>query len=91
MTWAGHLAFGMGGGLEGRKPEQSALARRVPQLDEAAKALARGEAIPQTASDAFRPPLAPPWIYPLFGRFMWRRKAKQNRCAQPLRLRRYAQ
>lgn len=90
MTWAGHLAFGMGGGIESRRPEQSPLAGRMPALEAAAEALAAGEPIPAESTAAFAKPLVPPWGYPLMGRFMWGRAARKSGCTERLGLRRYA-
>jgi hypothetical protein len=91
LEWAGHLAFGMGGSIEGRPPEQSPLARRVHLFDSAAEALAGGAAIPRAATDAFKKPVVPPWAYPAFGQVMWRMEARRRGCVEPLTLRRYAQ
>ena len=91
VEWAGALAFGMGGAIEGGSVERSPLARVLPQLDEAVEALASGRAVPAGATEAFARPLAPPWAYPLVGGLMWKRQARQRGCTQPLKLRRYAQ
>ena len=65
ITWAGSLAFGMGGSIEGRSLEQSPLGGRLGWLDAAADALAAGQPIPASATEAFARPLAPSWTYPL--------------------------
>lgn len=90
VAWAGSLAFGMGGSVEGGSVEQSPLAGRLGWLDAAAEALAAGQPIPPSATEAFARPLAPPWTYPLLGGWMWSRQAKKRGCTEPLTLRRYA-
>lgn len=88
--WGGALAFGVGGVIQGRRPEESPLARRVADLDAAADALAQGLPVPQSATASFARPLTPSWVYPLFGRIMWPRMAKKRGCTEPLKLRRHA-
>ena len=89
--WAGALAFGMGGSIEGRPVEQSPLGRVLPEFDAAVSALAEGRPIPPTSTAAFARPLAPAWAYPLAGGFIWKRQARKRGCTEPLTLRRYAQ
>jgi NAD(P)H-dependent FMN reductase len=89
--WAGALAFGTGGALEGRPIERSPLARAVPALDAAADALAAGQPIPSSASAAFAKPIAPAWVYTLFGGLAWWRLARKRGGKERLRLRRYPQ
>lgn len=91
IEWAGALAFGMGGAIEGGSIERSPLAKRLSALDAAAEALAEQRAIPQSARDAFARPLAPGWLYPLVGGLIWRRQARRRGCTQPITSRRYAQ
>ena len=91
VGWAGALAFGMGGAIEGRPPERSLLSRRIRHLDGAAEALASDRPIPPEATTAFARPLVPPRAYPLFGRFMWASQARTRGCTEPLTLRRYEQ
>ena len=91
IGWAGALAFGMGSSIEGGSIKQSPLARRLPEFDAAADALASGQAIPEAATAGFARPLAPAWGYPLLGGLMWGRQARRNGCTEPLTLRRYAQ
>jgi hypothetical protein len=90
VTWAGSLAFGMGGSIEGGSVEQSPLAGRLGWLDAAADALAAGGPIPPSATVAFARPLVPSWTYPLLGGWMWSRQAKKHGCTEPLTLRRYS-
>ncbi len=80
----------MGGSIEGGSVEQSPLAGRLGWLDAAADALAAGQPIPASATEAFARPLAPSWTYPLLGGWMWSRQAKKRGCTEPLTLRRYA-
>jgi len=91
VEWAGALAFGTGGALEGRSIERSPLARAVPALDAAADALAAGQPIPSSASAAFAKPIAPAWVYTLFGGLAWWRLARKRGGKERLRLRRYPQ
>jgi hypothetical protein len=89
IAWAGALAFGMGGSIEGGSIERSPLAARLSWLDAAADALATEQPIPTSATEAFARPLAPAWTYPLLGGWMWSRQAKKRGCTTPLTLRRY--
>jgi hypothetical protein len=91
VGWAGALAFGCGGALAGRTPEHSPLARVVPSLDQAADALAAGDAIPAEAAQSFGRQFAPTWGYTLFGGFSWWWMARKRGGREPLRLRRYPQ
>jgi hypothetical protein len=91
VEWAGALAFGMGGSVEGGSIERSPMARVLPELDRAVAALAEGRPIPETATSAFARPIVPAWTYPLFGYVMWTRMARKQGCSEPLTLRRYAQ
>jgi hypothetical protein len=88
--WAGALAFGVGGTIEGRDLGKSPLGGRMVDLDAAADALAAGTPIPDDVSERFARPLIPPRLYPLFGYFMWRGAARKRGCTEPLTLRRYA-
>jgi hypothetical protein len=89
--WAGALAFGMGGSIDGRPLERSPLGRVMPEFEMATAALSKGRPIPAESTEAFARPLAPAWTYPLLGGFMWARQARRQGCTEPLTLRRYAQ
>lgn len=91
VGWAGALAFGCGGAISGRTPEQSPLAKAVPALDEAVEALAAGRAIPDEARRVVGRQFAPIWAYTLFGGLGWWWIARKRGCREPLRLRRYLQ
>jgi hypothetical protein len=90
VTWAGSLAFGMGASIEGGSVERSPLSGRLNSLDAAAEALASGQPIPDSSTQAFARPLAPAWTYPLLGGWGWSRQAKQRGCTEPLTFKRYA-
>jgi hypothetical protein len=90
VAWSGALAFGMGGAIEGGSVEQSPLRPRLSALDEAVASLAVGEAIPDSSRESFARPLAPAWMYPLLGTWLWSRQAKKRGCTEPLTLKRYA-
>jgi multimeric flavodoxin WrbA len=90
VVWAGSLAFGMGGSIEGGSVERSPLSGRLASLDAAANALAAGQPIPEAATAVFARPLAPAWTYPLLGGWGWSRQAKKRGCSEPLTLKRYA-
>jgi hypothetical protein len=90
VAWSGALAFGMGGAIEGGSVEQSPLRPRLGALDEAVEALAAGVTIPDSAREPFARPLAPAWMYPLLGTWLWSRQAKKRGCTEPLTMKRYA-
>jgi hypothetical protein len=90
VAWAGALAFGMGASVEGAKLEKSPLAGRLKAFDAALDALASGGAIPASATATFAKPLAPAWLYPILGKWMWESQAKKKGCTEPLTLKRYA-
>lgn len=64
-SWAGALQLGEGGAVAGRPLDALGnMARHLTwAFDEAARALAEGEAIPESASRRFRQPLMPQRIY----------------------------
>lgn len=80
MQWAGGLAFGMGGVVDG-KP----LARRERMLrnlrkalDLSADALAQGRSIPEEAVTLAAQPVMPHWFYVWMGNWGWKRAAKKH-------------
>jgi len=91
VEWAGALAFGMGGAIEGRPVERSPLARSIGAFDAAADALMAGREIPEAAAQSVRRQLAPSWTYTMFGGLVWWWVARKRGVKGPLRLRRYAQ
>ncbi len=90
VEWAGSLAFGTGGALEGRRIEHSPLARAIPAFDQAAAALVTGHPIPKEAQDMVARRLSPSWVYTWFGGLAWWYVARKRGGREPLRLRRYA-
>jgi multimeric flavodoxin WrbA len=91
VEWAGALAFGTGGALEGRAIERSPLARAVPAFEQAVDALTAGREIPAAAIGAVGRQFAPTWAYTMFGGLLWWRVARRRGGREPLRLRRYPQ
>lgn len=91
VSWAGGLAFGMGGAIDGRPVEKSPLARALPAFDEAADALMAGRQIPASAVELVGRRLVPNWVYVWFGGIGWWWLARRRGAREPLRLRRYAQ
>lgn len=92
MRWAGALAMGMGGAIEGDL-------RRLPgggknildALRISAESLAKGDAIPEEAAKLFAKPLMPRWMYILFGNLGWRMQIRKNKAQRPLTYRPYSQ
>ena len=80
FVWAGGLALGMGGAVEGRLTAKPGgmLRNVVRSLDEAAAALAEGRVIPEDAIGAFGRPLMPRWLYFAAANFNWKRAARRN-------------
>jgi NAD(P)H-dependent FMN reductase len=89
VEWAGALAFGTGGAVEGRPVERSPLARAVAAFDAAAEALAAGRPIPASAAQALERQFAPGWVYTWFGGLGWWFLARKRGAKEPLRLRPY--
>ncbi|HJK96229.1 MAG TPA: hypothetical protein RMF84_03360 [Polyangiaceae bacterium LLY-WYZ-14_1] len=84
--WAGHLAVGGGGALQGDlDAPRGKLASQVRALDATAEALDAGEAVPKAALDDFARPLLPPALYRLAGDLGWLVQALQQG-ANPLTL-----
>ncbi len=80
FTWAGGLALGGGGAINGQPLEQvGGMARNVvAALDATADALARGQAAPPEAITLLRQPLMPRGLYRLAGNAGWLMTARQN-------------
>ena len=80
FEWAGGLAMGMGGAVEGRlagKP--SGMLRNVVRgLDLAAAALAEGNPIPPEAVEAFGRSLMPTRLYFAVANLNWKRTARKT-------------
>jgi hypothetical protein len=78
FTWAGGLALGGGGVVQGRSlTESEGRARNViTALDQTAEALARGDAVPEEAQALMRKPIIPPWMYRTIGQIGWHVQAR---------------
>lgn len=80
FAWAGGLSLGEGGVLGGKPlADAGPLLRHVRSaLDEAARALADGWPIPDTAVAQMARPIVPPALYTMLGDFGWKRQARRN-------------
>ena len=80
FAWAGGLALGAGGAINGRPLAQAGgMARHVAQaLDMTAAALAAGQPAPQEAIALLSRPLMPLRAYTLLGDLGWRMQARRN-------------
>jgi len=78
FEWAGSLALGAGEMINGASlVEAGGKALRIcHSLEQAAEALAQGQAIPQAARDNLAKPVIPHWAYRLTGKLRWNREAK---------------
>lgn len=92
FTWAGGLALGEGGAIDGRRLEDvGRLTHRVRgALDAAAAALAGGQPVPEEAIAQMARPLVPARFYTLAGNVGWRRQAARNHVRSRLGARPYA-
>jgi hypothetical protein len=86
LDWAGGLALGEGGAIDGRPlEERGGLTRHVrAALDRAAAALADGHPVPPEAIDQLARRMMPARLYTFIGDFGWRRRAARNRVRSPL-------
>jgi hypothetical protein len=80
FTWAGGLALGAGGAVNGRPlATAGGMVRHVAQaLDLAAGALADGQPVPAAAGALMARPLMSPRLYTLMGDMGWRLQARQH-------------
>jgi len=80
FTWAGGMSLGAGHMLDGVPlVEGGGMTMLMRQnLEQAAKALAQGQAIPQAARDGLAKPVIPHWLYRLSGWWRWHQQAKAN-------------
>ena len=87
FTWAGGLALGAGGAVNGRDlGEAGGMVRNVVQaLDLAAAALAAGDPAPAEAAALMAQPMMPVRMYTLMGGLGWRKQAWDNGVYQQLR------
>ncbi len=90
LTWAGDVAFGMGGALEGAGLERGPFARFGFRLDDAADALTAGEPIPHAVGEAFASGAMPSAFYLTMAQLGWRLQAYRNKADAPIKTRRYA-
>ena len=92
MRWAGALAMGMGGSLEGDFGRLPGGGKKIlDALNKTAEALARGGDIPDEAKAVFARPLMPRWLYTLTGNLGWRLKMRKNKAQRPIGYRPYGQ
>lgn len=89
FTWAGGLALGAGGALDGRPlVEAGGMARPVRQaLDLTAAALATGQPAPPEAIALLARPMMPLRLYTFMGDMGWRMQARRNGAYRQLRAR----
>jgi hypothetical protein len=92
FAWAGGLALGAGGAVNGQSlANVGGMAHNViAALDRAAEALATGEVVPSEAESLMRRPMMPKRLYLLAGNAGWIMTARKNRAlrrlgARPLR------
>lgn len=92
FAWAGGLALGAGGALNGRPLAQAGgMARHVVRaLDLTAAALAAGQPAPQEAIALLARPLMPLRVYTIMGDLGWRIQAQRNGALTRLRARPFA-
>jgi hypothetical protein len=93
FEWAGGLAMGMGGAVEGRLADKpSGMLRHVIKgLDLAAAALAEGNPIPAQAVEAFGKSLMPTRFYFAVANLNWKRTARKSGRGIDLYARPYAE
>lgn len=93
FAWAGGLAMGMGGAVGGERLESKGGMLRYVQagLDEAAAALAAGQAIPASAAVKVARPVLHRWLYIQMASFGWRKWASENRVRGELRRKPYVE
>lgn len=79
FEWAGGLALGGGGSIDGRplKSLGGMVRNIIKSLDLTAAAIIEGESIPEQAVKLMAKPIVPNWLYMLFGNLLWRGQAKQ--------------
>ena len=91
MEWAGGLALGGGGALDGSElRKMGGMVRNVIKaLDLACSDLAEGRPVSQEAVALMAKPMMPRWLYVAVGSYGWKRLAKQNQVLGKLRDRPY--
>jgi hypothetical protein len=80
FNWAGGLALGEGGVIDGQSLEAlGGLTRHVrTALDRAAAELAEGRSVPAASVEQVARRLIPPRVYTFMGNLGWRRRAMRN-------------
>jgi hypothetical protein len=79
LHWAGGLAMGAGGAVNGQRPTAKGMTHSVAEaLDCAAAALACGEPLPEAAIQGMARPLMPHSLYLIMGNLGWHMMARQN-------------
>ena len=91
IEWAGGLAFGGGGVLDGRElGKMGGMVRNlVKALDIACSDLADGRPVSQEAVALMAKPMMPRWLYVAIGSYGWKRLAKKNQVLDRLHDRPY--
>jgi len=91
MEWAGGLAMGMGGFIDGKPLEKlGGMAGKITRaLDLAAAALLEGRAIPEQAVQLMAQPVIPHWLYRAIANRAFRAMAKKNNVQEQLNARPY--
>lgn len=93
FRWAGGLALGAGGAVNGRDlGEAGGMVHNVVRsLDLAAAALVAGETVPEEAAALMSRPMMPARMYTLAGDMGWRKQAWDNGVYRQLRARPFQQ
>lgn len=93
FEWAGGLALGCGGAIEGRplKSLGGMVRNVVMSLDLTAKAIGEGKNITEEAIKTMAKPLVPSWLYVIFGQLGWKSQAKKYGVHKSLDARPYEQ
>ena len=91
FEWAGGLALGGGGAINGRPLAQvQGLARHaIRALELAAEALAQGQPVPPEAVALMAKPLVPTWLYVRAAHLNWKRAARKYGVQKQLEARPY--
>lgn len=85
FEWAGALAVGGGGTIDGAPLTGRWTARIRQALDLAAVALADGRPIPTAAQELLDKPIVPPWAFRLMGNLGWRFQARRYGAGRSLK------
>jgi hypothetical protein len=91
FEWAGGLALGMGGTIDGQALEKlGGMLRNVKRaLELTADAIVAGSSVPQEVVDLMAKPFIPKWLYVLVGNFGWITTSKKYGANKNLRARPY--